>query len=154
HGLQYLADTDLGTMFPQGVPPEVRAALYDLGGDLLGREQYLDFLTNRSFRQTLMCHADIPLRRQLRPEQVAAFQIAALVEWVSPPPHLNSPTMEQFRGPTGAPVATNHPLTKAALVHLAEIWPRALSFDELQAAARARLGANRLVIQDAARYDQ
>jgi hypothetical protein len=36
-------------------------------------------------------------------------------------------------------LTTNHPVTKAALVHLAEVWPRCVRFDELLVAARGRL---------------
>jgi hypothetical protein len=39
-------------------------------------------------------------------------------------------------------VKSTDPLAKAALVHLAEIWPRAVSFEELRRAARSRLGPN------------
>jgi len=43
-------------------PPAAEEALARLGADVVSREQYRDFLTNRMFRQTLLCRADAPLR--------------------------------------------------------------------------------------------
>src|SRR5262245_53256894 len=53
-GLQYLGEADVGSMFVRRIPPAVQATLAKLGGDVIGREQYLDFFTNRMFRQTLL----------------------------------------------------------------------------------------------------
>jgi hypothetical protein len=49
-------------------------------------------------------------------------------------------------------VGTDHAVTKAALLHLAEVWPLSLPLDELQSAARVRLAAEAVVVQDAAAY--
>jgi methyltransferase-like protein len=106
----------------------------------VGREQYLDFLTNRAFRRTLLCHATATVRREPTPEQVRGFQIASRAECLTPTLDLRSAKPEEFRGPNGVIVGTDHPLSKAAFVHLASAWPAALSFEELQAAAGALLG--------------
>lgn len=67
HGLQYLGDAETHLMFdPQG-------SLASLGGDVLEREQYLDFLYFRRLRQTLLCHAGVSLRRPPQPEQMDQF---------------------------------------------------------------------------------
>ena len=44
---------------------------------------------------------------------------------------MQTSAVEEFQGPNGAIIATNHPTVKTALVRLGEAWPRALSFSEL-----------------------
>jgi methyltransferase-like protein/SAM-dependent methyltransferase len=149
HGLQYLAEAEVSTMSAQRLGPDTAAALARLGGDLLGREQYLDFVTNRAFRQTLLCHRDVALRREVKPEALSAFRIASPARCVSTPPDLRPGRPEEFRAPGGNTLGTDHALTKAALVHLEQAWPAGLTFDALQAAARARLAGGGLAVQDA-----
>jgi methyltransferase-like protein/2-polyprenyl-3-methyl-5-hydroxy-6-metoxy-1,4-benzoquinol methylase len=152
HGLQYLAEADIRSMLARRFGPQVAAALDRLGEDLIGREQYLDFLNNRMFRQTLLCHREVPLRRDLSAEQVAAFHVASPARCVSPAPDVQSDRAEEFRAPSGVTASTGHAISKMAFIHLAEIWPRCATFDTLQATARARLGGDASVVQDAASY--
>jgi hypothetical protein len=46
-----------------------------LPGDAVVREQYLDFFKNRMFRQTLLCHAEVPVSRELDGEQIEGFAV-------------------------------------------------------------------------------
>ncbi len=152
HGLQYLAEAEISTMTPQRLGPDVAATLARLGGDVLGREQYLDFVTNRPFRQTLLCHQNVPLRRDLPAAALGALAIASPARCVSSPPDLRPGRPEEFRAPAGNTLGTDHALTKAALVVLEETWPRSLSFDAVQVAARARLAFDGLVAQNGAAF--
>ena len=52
HGLAYLAEAELRTMSATGLTPETRTFLTSL--DPQAREQYLDFLYFRRFRQSLV----------------------------------------------------------------------------------------------------
>ena len=55
HGLAYLADAEPSTMFVQNYGEKVREPLLrECGGSQIMIEQYLDFLVNRTFRQTLL----------------------------------------------------------------------------------------------------
>lgn len=55
HGLSYLGDTQLATMFVETLGDEHKQRLINASeGDQVMLEQYLDFLRNRSFRQTLL----------------------------------------------------------------------------------------------------
>jgi methyltransferase-like protein/SAM-dependent methyltransferase len=150
HGLQFLAEAEAGPMLAPRLPPAVLATLAKLGTDRIAREQYLDFLTNRTFRQTLLCRRDVPLCQEIKPEQIAAFRIASRAECLSANPDVVSARPEEFRGPTGVTVGTDHPLSKAAFLHLSSVWPRCLSLDELQMAARARLDGEAVRVRDAA----
>jgi len=137
HGLQYLGDLHPGSGDP--VPPAVLDRLRERAHSQVELEQYLDLLQNRTFRQTLLCHDDVALSRTVKLQQATGFYAASRAEAVSPRPELRAVSVEQFRGHDGALLSFAHPVSKAAMVCLAEAWPRALSFGELLAAARARL---------------
>ena len=141
HGLRYLAEADFFEMRAHGYPPSVAAALDDLGAqDLIAKEQYLDFLRGRAFRQTLLCHQDVPLDRTLAPERVMGLSVASPVQPRAAAPDIHSAAAEEFVGLKGAAMTTNHPVSKAALCALGEQWPQAIPFPALLAHARARLG--------------
>ena len=107
------------------------------GGDELAREQYLDFLKLRNFRQTLLCHSEIAIDRTLRSERVSQMFAASDARPSSPEPDLRSTSPVQFEYPSGGSMSTNHPLAKAAMSHLGRVWPQALPFSELLQTARA-----------------
>jgi methyltransferase-like protein/protein-L-isoaspartate O-methyltransferase len=139
HGLQYLAD--FHHMGGGALAPEVSEALKSMAQDLVDLEQYLDFLQNRTFRQSLLCHQDIVLDRMVGPEQVMAFHVASRAQPVASnaDARSDSASVAKFRGHDGAILSTDHPVTQAAMLCLLEAWPRTMSFDELLSAARARL---------------
>jgi SAM-dependent methyltransferase len=132
-GLRYLAEAQLGTMALDGYPPEVQQALRAASPDVLHLEQYLDFLRNRTFRQTLLCHQGAAVDYRLCAERLRGLYVAS-------PARPLATAEECFTGPSGATVKSTDPLARAALLHLGEIWPRAVPFEELCRAARARLG--------------
>jgi methyltransferase-like protein/2-polyprenyl-3-methyl-5-hydroxy-6-metoxy-1,4-benzoquinol methylase len=141
HGLQFLSEADFFEMqdhiYPAQVSDQLRAMA---GGQIVLKEQYLDFLKCRRFRQTLLCHQEIGLDRTLRPEQGMGLFVASPALPVSSEPDIGSSALEEFRGPRGAALKTNHPLAKAALCRLGEIWPQAARFPELAARAYSLLG--------------
>ena len=65
HGLEYLAEADLGDMLVSNFPPEVAQTLQRVATDIIRMEQYMDFVRNRMFRQTLLVHQGAPIRRNL-----------------------------------------------------------------------------------------
>jgi methyltransferase-like protein/SAM-dependent methyltransferase len=66
-GLQYLADSDLGAAFQWNRSPGVVESMERLACDDIEVEQYSDFLNNRMFRQSLICHASHTVNRQFNP---------------------------------------------------------------------------------------
>jgi methyltransferase-like protein/SAM-dependent methyltransferase len=139
HGLQYLGEARSGGLADQ-LPDEAREALAAWSPDPIEREQYVDFLCNRTFRRTLLCHANLALKRTPEPEAVLALHASALAVPVSEGPDATTTTAESFRASDGiARLTTNNPIVKTALRSLAEVWPSALSFDELWARVRTRV---------------
>lgn len=145
HGLEYLADAEFRTMTPH-VPPDLRDTLRRVAPDLIAREQYLDFMFNRSFRQTLLVHADTSINRRLEPQTLFGFQLASAIQPATTSPSLDQGTVESFRTASAGDVSTNSAISKAALLELGHRWPLAVPFAELVDAARARLGPSRSVV--------
>lgn len=129
-GLQYLEEAEPSPL-PSGLPPEVMRVLDQLPVNLIHREQYLDFLRGRGFRRTLLCHADVKLRRPPSAEVMTELHLTAIARPVSPDVDPASSAEEEFRGAKVRTAATNDPLVKAALVCLSHAWPRPLAFHDL-----------------------
>lgn len=140
-GLQFLAEANIVDMQERKFPPHVCDTLRALVKDqIILKEQYLDFLKGRKFRQTLLCHDNVAIDRDPKPELIAGFYISSPATPVSLTPDIRSEAVEEFRGPRGAAMSTGHPLAKAAILELGTRWPTSLRFHELLAHIRFRLG--------------
>ena len=143
YGLQFLSEAEYFDTQEYEFPPEVAQQLRLLAmQDVLAKEQYLDFLEGRSFRQTLLCHHEIEIDRTLRPERVRQFYIQSEARPLSAKVDVKSKTIEEFRGPKESVIATSLPLAKAAMLHLGRIYPRSARFDDLLAQAYQIMGAS------------
>ena len=142
HGLQYLAEAQYHKTQPNDFPPQVVEALGQLVQDRITFEQYLDFLRNQSFRQTLLCHQDTPLSCKLKPDHLSKFYVVSRAQPVASEPDVRSVSVVKFRSTDGASLSTDHPVSKAAMLYLGRVWPRAVRFDTLLTTARAKLGLN------------
>jgi methyltransferase-like protein/SAM-dependent methyltransferase len=141
HDLQYLGEAQFGVMAiaaAQGIKAEVWNTLLQVCRTTTEREQYLDFLRNRQFRQTLLVHKNVNVDRSLNPEYMAPLFVTSMAS-PKAPMNLQSTEPENIELPSGAMIPVRLPMMKAAVTHLAEIWPKAISFTELRKAARARL---------------
>lgn len=151
HGLQYLAEANFFEMQDYIYPPPLREFLRRFSpAQIIEKEQYLDFLKCRSFRQTLLCRSEAQLRRDLNPQWVRELLIESPAQPVTSPPDLRPGVVQEFRGLRGAKLQTDDPLARAALWHLGQIAPRALSWSELLTAVRERLAADALPEADGA----
>lgn len=140
HGLRYLTDAESSALLAAYFPAEFSEALQKVAHTELEVEQLMDFLYSRSFRQTLLCHEEVALNQgEVTLEQWTGLQVASPAKPVEGEVDLFSTGLTKFRGPLGTTIATNQPLNKAALLHLAEVWPQPVPFKELLKVARARL---------------
>jgi methyltransferase-like protein/ubiquinone/menaquinone biosynthesis C-methylase UbiE len=140
HGLQFLAETDLFEMQTHAYPPPIAEMLAQFPDEqVILKEQYLDFIKGRGFRQTLLCRADLKLKRRVEPREIAGFYLSSLVEPSSERVNLHAGAPQEFEGPRGGRLETDFPLTKAALVELREAKPEPVRFDDLVGRARRRL---------------
>jgi SAM-dependent methyltransferase len=72
-GLTFLAEAHLNTMMGGGLAPQVRETVGRL--DRLAREQYLDFIHFRHFRESLLCHGNALSRFVLQPPRVLGLHV-------------------------------------------------------------------------------
>jgi methyltransferase-like protein/2-polyprenyl-3-methyl-5-hydroxy-6-metoxy-1,4-benzoquinol methylase len=143
HGLRYLGEARVGTMTTSNFPPDVDKALKLLATDQIATEQYMDFLRNRAFRETLLVHGRNVPNWQVRPERVERLHVASgAVPVEGDAVDVQSDAAVRFRSPSGLVLATTRPLLKAAMVVLGQAWPGTLPFAELLTQARAAAGLN------------
>ena len=138
-GLRYLGDSDIRTMLPIGLPPKTDATLNRIAPGLIRREQFLDFLKSRSFRQSLLIRQGAALDRKLSPVRVMALRVAAPVQRDSAAPDMASDRAETFRLADGRTLEASPRIVKSALATLADHWPLPIPFDQLLDEAMARL---------------
>lgn len=124
-GLDFLSEA-LFLYFDDGrLSPETLAMVEQLGGgDRVMREQYLDFLRGRAFRQSLFCHAGQVPSGAWQLERLLELSAASSLQ-----PKSDGPSIEQ-------------PFVRAALAALAESWPVAIPVRELLERAAAQAGAS------------
>ena len=139
HGLQFLAEAHLGDSRLQGLPAEVEAQLAQLPNDVLVREQYIDFVANRMFRQTLLCHADAPVRRELRVQDLLGMWVASpAIPEAGRRPRRPGPGAFALRG--SERVETADPAFKRLLGRLGAGWPAAIPVSDVGGDRPQRVG--------------
>ena len=114
-GLAYLCDAEFASALPARYGPEVQAALEARGGGQIETEQWLDYLTTRFFRRSILCRADAPVDRHLTGERVTGLRATTLMARVE----------GGFRGAGGALIETEDPVVERALLSLDAIHPQA-----------------------------
>lgn len=144
HGLEFLAEADYHEMSDAALAPEARPGLAALAnGDLLQREQYLDFLKGRRFRQTLLCRAEAAVMRPADASATRGLQAAGHLQREEARTGSGDDAVV-FRGSSGssgsagnAVLSTDHPVIQAALDVIGSAFPMPLAFDALLTRARA-----------------
>jgi methyltransferase-like protein len=135
--LQYLGEADVASLAQPDLPPKIDQVLKQVSANWVHMQQYLDFLRNMQFRMSLLCHDRVKLNRVANVEVMEAYHVASAVRPMSPNPEILSNKEEEFRNPQNESVKPRHPIIKAALQYLGQIWPQAVAFDKLEAAASA-----------------
>jgi len=146
HGLQYLGEADYFEMFDHSFNASTRQTLDQLAPNRILREQYLDFLKCRRFRQTLLCRQDLSVRGEPDSDKVARFLVSAQAQTVAEP-DLRPGVKSKYRTPDNAQCETDLPIGKAALAVLGQLWPAPVPFRELLDQANLRLAQEKLAVQ-------
>jgi len=114
HNLDYLADADIAQMFVGNLPHSV-AQEFSKITDIVRLGQYMDFVRNQRFRQTLLCHDNVQLNRNICFEKLKqySFSYAGVVEGNEESLYINKATL-RFKGQYITLTVTDF-LAKAAL---------------------------------------
>ncbi len=142
HGLQYLSEAQFFEMQSGIFSPEAVEVVNQISDSRVAKEQYLDFLKCRSFRQTLLVHKEQTLDLEVRPERVMKFFVGSPIHPEETIVDLGSPDIVTFLGPEKSSLKIDKPIVKAALVVLGGVWPQAIHFDDLLARAQTLLAAS------------
>ena len=122
-GLRFVSEVQSNVVALEGLPSPVADGLRRLASDDVELEQFLDFLINRRFRQSVLCHAALTPRRHAQPEDLAKLEVAA--------PRSDRPLPVPMR---------NEGLLRGALAHLAAAWPFGVPWGSLPRLARTPIG--------------
>jgi len=143
HGLDYLGDAEPNSMFVGNFGAQVAEPLLkEVGGDQLLMEQYLDFLTNRQFRQTLLVRSEHKkaVRYRLDASRLQGLHFAGTFERQDPPAGA-APAARTFATRRGQSLVYEHLMSIAALQALDQAYPATLDLDALCEACRAQAAA-------------
>jgi len=138
-GMQYLGEADLASMVVQNFPQPIKETLQKIAPNIVAMEQYMDFLRNRTYRQTLICHQEIKLSRNISSENLQAFYFAAPLKAVAEKPEITSDKVEEFQLPNGAKISANNPIAKAMWQHLATSWPQAVDIKNIITGVKSQI---------------
>ncbi len=153
HGLQYLGEADFSSMSASNFPPQVERMLKGVSDDTIRMEQYMDFVRNRMFRQTLVCHKSVTLNREIGWETILSLFVASNAR-TEQENDLHSSKPVTFARP-GSTMTTREPLVKAAMECLAEHWPKSIRFTDLVTLARRKLDPTpQLISPERVRHEQ
>ncbi len=128
-GLQFVSEGNVAASREENFSPEARRQLAAII-DPVAREQRIDFLLNRSFRQTLLCSKAAVVRRQIAPEWLAGLYLASPVRPMGPDAN-GTPGEAFFATPDGGRFGMTAGNAIAALNNLALAWPDFLAIEEL-----------------------
>ena len=145
-GLKYLGEARVGTMVTGNFGPEIEKTLRILATDQIQAEQYMDFLRNRMFRESLLCSDKVNPNWAVNPECLRVLHVASGARAVDdkgqPLAQVNLKGDENvsYRSPSGMSMATTRPLLKAVMYVLQQAFPGTVPFDVLRKQAREVIG--------------
>ena len=131
HGLQFLSEADFFEMCFLHFPENVQTHLQSIAAtDVLLKEQYLDFLKLRRFRETLLCRSEHRLSRHVGTESIKQHRITSRAKVIDA---FRLPETEEttFAHEKGAKLTLNHPISKLAMRLLGSSYPAHWSFESL-----------------------
>lgn len=138
-GLQYLGESGLAEMLASNFPEKVRNTLAQLGNDVIRQEQYMDFLRNRTFRQTLLCRSGVAIRRNVSIREMKRFAFRSLLRMPENTVQLVPGIAASFVSFTGLQISATDTFVKALLQSLAETGgTSAMSYADLLDVTRLR----------------
>jgi methyltransferase-like protein len=116
--LAYLGDAEPATMVADNLPPQAAETLKNLKLNLLATEQYIDFVRNRTFRSTLLCHASVALNRNIDPVRLEGLHVAPLIS-LKQESKDGKPAIFALAG--GGEINVSEPVTEAVFSAVAKV---------------------------------
>jgi len=130
YGLQFVAESSAFACDTSALPDAVREWLETMP-DRLVREQYLDFIACRGFRQSILCRSGRPAAAEPSPRTLAPLYLRSSLTPVEPLARLDDGTAVKFRNTLGAELSCTEAVPKAAFAELGAAYPEALRYAAL-----------------------
>jgi len=141
HGLELVGEA-VAPGLAATLPEATREAVERWSDDVASREQFLDFVCNRSFRRSILRRRGGPAMREPSADVVSGLSVTTVLVPADPATVALDDSPAEFSRPENSgSVTTNNPVGKAALLVLWESRPRSLGFEALWEAVVARLSA-------------
>jgi methyltransferase-like protein len=139
--LEYLAEATLGSMAPSNFGPVAERALSAIATNLIELEQFMDFLGNRTFRETLLRHTGRAVAAYtIQPQSLSGLYVTGKCWPQTRAVDLRPEKPVTFESLQNKhPITTSNPLLKAALLCLVNEFPGSMSFDSLVERAQGQL---------------
>jgi len=135
-GLDYVGDTNITGMYVGNMPPKALETLKVLN-DIISQEQYMDFITNRRFRSSILCKSGQKISRSLKNEQVMNYFLT-----VNPAMEVVGADPKQditFKVNSGS-FTTHDAVSGTLFLELAATGQKPLAASELVARVQKKLG--------------
>jgi methyltransferase-like protein/trans-aconitate methyltransferase len=128
HGLEYVTDVEFRRYLPTHYP-----SLEQFGqlvqDNIFAQEQYSDFIFNRNFRSSLLCHQSIVPNRELDWSLMQYFYVAASIPDLEPSYIYQNQDFILQTPKTSLTI--DNQFVKAALLTLSNSYPQAIQFEQL-----------------------
>jgi len=139
HGLQYLGEPNIAEMLTTNFSEKVRQTLSQLNNQLVAQEQYMDFVRNRSFRQTLLVRSGVPIKRNIDSSVMSRFAFRSSLVRATGPVELVPGVPVSFATAANVQITSADTFVKAVLLALTETkGVTVVSYNALLESARTR----------------
>jgi methyltransferase-like protein/trans-aconitate methyltransferase len=136
HGLAYLAESDITGMFASNYGSKAAEPLLrECNGSQVALEQLLDFLNNRTFRQTLLVPAEraADIRYQLDSERLIDLHLASHMTLAAD----GNGEAEVWQSQRGTSLRVTRPMAQQLIRRLNAAWPATVAVATLVREAQA-----------------
>lgn len=143
YDLCFLADYPVSTMFIENLPENVSPVLSQID-DIVRASQYMDFIRNQRFRNTLLClNKNSPINRNIKKKDIKKFYLTFSSEYDSPIPEhaLKENINISFKNNMVTFTPEDH-ISKITLVTLIRQNGKPVSFDNLCKLVMEQAGIN------------
>ncbi len=146
--LQYLGEAEFMSMMASRFSPKVHEALEGIKNNLIATEQYMDFVRNRTFRQTLLCHQNVKLNRAIDVKRLENFNLSTYLKPESGDVKIEDGEEVTFHLGKEPKVKLDKTLPKAILSFLCEKSPQTVGFNEILDYADKVISENNIKMRD------
>lgn len=140
HGLQYVDEATPSPSISM-LPAKVTDTIKQLADDIIQLEQYIDFFLCRTFRQSLLCHASVSVKRGFDPAVMGQLRFTTSARPPESMPSLDDTTYVQYEILQKQKLSTCHAAVKALIQVLWNNWPTAMTADELFGPVKSALAS-------------